>query len=67
MTVQFIQMKHDDYCPAIIDQSVSSCVCNPEVTKVNETSWVQGFAKSRKDRREAQRQAEKFLKKMRKS
>jgi hypothetical protein len=64
MGLQFIQMIHADYCPSIMDQNSWSCICNPEISTVSESVWRAGLAQTRKERREAERQAEKLIRKM---
>jgi hypothetical protein len=66
MTLKFIHATHNDLCPAIVEQSFGSCLCNPEIQEVTEEKMNQLIHQSRKDRREAQRQAEKAIRKMRK-
>jgi hypothetical protein len=53
--LHFIGIAHDDFCPTIESQSVNDCTCSEiHINESSEQAWV----KSRKERRQAQREAE---------
>lgn len=62
--VNFIQMRHDDLCPALETQSSSGCTCKPEYALVSEEKWLADVNQDRKARRKAARESEKALRKM---
>lgn len=63
MGVFFMVVNHDADCPALHSQSSGDCVCTPVVEMVTEESFMDAMVQTRRERREAAREAEKALRK----
>ena len=63
--LNFFLARHDDYCPAIISQVMTDCVCGAEVeiNPVTEKEFNSSMRVSRKQRRAAEREAARAMRK----
>lgn len=61
--VNFMEMRHDVGCPSIESLSSLDCTCSPEFALVSEKQWLKLVNQTRKERRKAQRAAEKAIRK----
>jgi hypothetical protein len=65
--VNFVLMKHDADCPAKETQSMLDCRCEAEFEITSEAGWISAVKQTRAERRKAQREAEKVLRKARRT
>jgi hypothetical protein len=63
--VHFVLMRHDADCPAKVTQSIADCICDAELEITTQTKWVAAVNQTRAERRRAEREAAKALRKAR--
>ena len=63
--VHFVLMRHDADCPAKETQSIADCTCDAEFEITAQAGWVAAVNQTRRERRQAEREAAKALRKAR--
>ena len=65
--IHYVLMRHDADCPARLSQSMLDCRCEAEFEITSEAGWISAVNQTRAERRKAQREAEKVLRKARRT
>lgn len=57
----FVDMRHDAWCPTLASGNGNDCQCRPEVAFTDEKRFVRTVVQGRRERRKAEREAAKAL------
>lgn len=61
--LHFALMRHDDHCQAQESQSALDCTCGAELEIVDEAQFLSAVGQTRQQRRRAEREAAKAMRK----